>query len=247
MSLDKEIKYLKLAEELARLFSKDRSTQVGALFLHPTEFTILSAGYNGIPRGCDDKAEERHTRPLKYRYFEHAERNAIYNALRSSFRGCSVSCGTELGVDDVRAIISVGAASLAVEQLPDDPTALQLLEEAGVKVTLLIPASLQGKVLFVSQDGRLLASAEDASGEAIAEESAVRRAIFKAAQPLLENSTVVVGPLPPCAPCARALAAVGVRRVVSYQPTVEQDARWGDSFRQTRGLFTSLGIELIET
>lgn len=247
MSLNKEIKYLKLAEELARLFSKDRSTQVGALFLHPTEFTILSAGYNGIPRGCDDEAPERHGRPLKYEYFEHAERNAIYNALRNTFRGCQVTVATALEVDDVRAIISVGAARLRAAQLPEGTTARLLLREAGVQVSDLPADAVAGEVVFRSADGatELARAKADESGHA--EESAVRRAIFAAARPILGDSTVVVGPLPPCAPCARALAAVGTRRVVSNRPTPEQDARWGNSFQQTRGLFSSLGIELVET
>jgi dCMP deaminase len=40
---------------------------------------LLSVGWNGFPRGVCD-AEHRHVRPEKYLFFEHAERNAIYNA-----------------------------------------------------------------------------------------------------------------------------------------------------------------------
>lgn len=247
MSLNKEIKYLRLAEELARLFSKDNSTQVGALFLHPTEYTILSAGYNGIPRGCNDESKARLERPLKYDFFEHAERNAIYNALRSTFRGCRVVCATELEVDDVRAIISIGATELATAGAPASTSAQQLLREAGVRVRSLPTQAVAGRVVFLAEDGRELASAGESDEVDVPGESAVRRAIFAAAHPLLKDSTVVVGPLPPCAPCARALAAVGARRVVSNQPSPEQDARWGESFRQTRGLFSSLGIQLVET
>ena len=34
--------------------SKDPSTKVGACIINPNDNTILSLGYNGFPRGCDD-------------------------------------------------------------------------------------------------------------------------------------------------------------------------------------------------
>jgi len=44
--------------------------------------TILSVGYNGPPRGCDDTLVPQ-TRPEKYLWFLHAEEAAIVNAARS--------------------------------------------------------------------------------------------------------------------------------------------------------------------
>lgn len=61
--------------------SKDRSTGVGAVIVGPDN-EQRSAGYNGFPRGVNDIVDARHDRPLKYEYTEHAERNAIYNAVR---------------------------------------------------------------------------------------------------------------------------------------------------------------------
>lgn len=244
MALHKESKYLDLAEQFAKVLSKDRSTQVGAFFLHPTEFTILSAGYNGIPRGCDDEAAARHERPLKYEFFEHAERNGIYNSVRDEFRGCRVLCGTPLEIDDVRAIISVGATELHAAGLPAGSTAEQLLAEARVTAHIGSAEVVPGVVLFLATDGTELARAQLDEDEL---ETSVRRAIYAAARPRLANSTVVVAPLPPCEPCARALAAVGAKRVISRVPTADQSERWGASFERTRGLFTSLGVELIET
>jgi dCMP deaminase len=70
--------------EVARLvagWSKDRSTRVGCVIVQDRR--ILSTGYNGFPRGCDDTREDRHERPIKYYWAEHAERNAVYNASRA--------------------------------------------------------------------------------------------------------------------------------------------------------------------
>lgn len=136
MRTDKLTKYLRLAMAMAEDFSKDRSTRVGALFLHPDEFTILSMGYNGIPRGCNDDLAERHERPLKYDYFEHAERNAVYNAVRPVLRGSALVVTAEPSMDDVRAIISVGTSVLVVPDKLPSPQAAALLAEAGVRVVL---------------------------------------------------------------------------------------------------------------
>lgn len=67
--------------------SKDRSTKVGCVIADPETNRVISMGYNGFPRGVDDNIEERHERPNKYLYTEHAERNAIYNA-DTSLSGC---------------------------------------------------------------------------------------------------------------------------------------------------------------
>lgn len=82
MRRDKAIKYFKLANYQADLFSKDTSKKVGALFLAPESLQILSLGFNGFPRGIDETNTERWKYPNKKFHVEHAERNAIYNACR---------------------------------------------------------------------------------------------------------------------------------------------------------------------
>lgn len=72
--------YLGIAEHV-KLKSKDESTQIGAVIVGKGN-EVLSTGYNSFPRGLDDKIGERQERPEKYYWFEHAERNAIYNAAR---------------------------------------------------------------------------------------------------------------------------------------------------------------------
>jgi dCMP deaminase len=72
--------FLNIAEQV-KLKSKDKSTQIGAVIVG-VDNEVLSTGYNSFPRGLDDSKEERQERPEKYFWFEHAERNAIYNAAR---------------------------------------------------------------------------------------------------------------------------------------------------------------------
>jgi len=72
--------FLNIAEQV-KLKSKDESTQIGAVIVGEDN-EVLSTGYNSFPRGMDDSKQERQERPEKYFWFEHAERNAIYNAAR---------------------------------------------------------------------------------------------------------------------------------------------------------------------
>lgn len=62
-------------------WSKDQSTKVGAVVVGPDN-EVRTLGFNGMPRGVDDRVTERHVRPEKYCWFEHGERNAFYNAAR---------------------------------------------------------------------------------------------------------------------------------------------------------------------
>ena len=67
---------------LVSMKSKDPSTKVGCVIVGK-ENNLLSIGYNGPPRGMDDRKPQLYHRPHKYLIFEHGERNAIYNAGRN--------------------------------------------------------------------------------------------------------------------------------------------------------------------
>lgn len=110
MRRDKAIKYYRLTEYVGTEFSKDPSTKVGALFLYPETLQILSMGYNGMPRGFDETKESRWVRPEKYKYTEHAERNAIYNAVSTGTALKDSICVTSMCpcCDCTRAIIQSG-------------------------------------------------------------------------------------------------------------------------------------------
>jgi dCMP deaminase len=75
-------RFIKLAKEYST-WSKDPSTQVGAVAIDPNTRRVLSGGYNGFPRGIEDTDERLNDRDLKHSLVVHAEMNLIYNATRS--------------------------------------------------------------------------------------------------------------------------------------------------------------------
>ena len=103
-----DVRFLRLALEIST-WSKDRSTQVGAVIVGEDR-SPGPYGYNGFPRFIDDEKEERHIRPSKYEWTEHAERNAIYNAARMgvALKGSTMYVTHVPCADCARAIIQVG-------------------------------------------------------------------------------------------------------------------------------------------
>lgn len=125
--------------------STDRSRQVGCV-IADSNGTIIARGWNTVPNGCVH-TEERHQRPAKYAWTEHAERNAIYQAAREgvSLQGCEIFVPWYPCADCARAIIQSGISRM-VAYPPDfnDPQwgsdfrlVEEMLHEAGVKITLL--------------------------------------------------------------------------------------------------------------
>jgi len=60
--------------------SHDAQTKIGAILVR--DKSIISTGYNGFIRGVDDKVLPN-TRPGKYLYIIHAEKNLILNCARA--------------------------------------------------------------------------------------------------------------------------------------------------------------------
>jgi dCMP deaminase len=150
---DKAIKYYKLAEHQAALFSKDPNRKVGAILLAPGSLQILSLGYNGMPRNVNEQNHQRWTRPIKYKYVEHAERNAVYNACRhgTPLEGCIAVVTMFPCCDCARALIQAGCKRI-VTLTPDwthprwgDDFKISkiMFEEAGVDIQLLEKIDLE--------------------------------------------------------------------------------------------------------
>ena len=101
--------------------SKDKYTKIGAVLVKNN--SIIGEGYNGIPRNVSDSIEERQERPEKYFWFEHAERNAIYNCARVGISTENAVLYTQ-GVpcaDCARGIINSGIVEIVVhEQFEND-------------------------------------------------------------------------------------------------------------------------------
>lgn len=146
--LAKLVRYAKVSRAVSTL-SKDTSTQLGAIILGKG-FEIRAMGYNGFPRGVDDTCPERHERPLKYKWTEHAERNAIFNAARAgtATEGCRLLLDSPIFVcsECARAIIGAGIAQVVIVRYSDtdharqdrwsedEAIAREMLAEAGVEV-----------------------------------------------------------------------------------------------------------------
>jgi dCMP deaminase len=71
-------RFLGMAKHISG-FSKDPSTQVGAIIVRP-DLTIVSMGYNGFARGVKDHPDRYTNRDIKYEMVIHAEINAIISA-----------------------------------------------------------------------------------------------------------------------------------------------------------------------
>jgi len=139
--------------------SKDVNTHVGAVVVGPDN-EVRSTGYNSFPRGVED-LPGRQIRPGKYTWFEHAERNAIYNAARTgvSLKGCIMYTPGLPCVDCARAVIQAGitevvldkawgAADKREEWKDSHAAATQLFCEANIKYrewegTLIMPVRFQ--------------------------------------------------------------------------------------------------------
>lgn len=128
---------------LVAMKSKDRSTHVGCVIVGDDN-TVRSLGYNGFPRGVNDEVEERHDRPGKYLYAEHAERNAVFNA-RSDLRGCKAYVNFLPCADCARAIIQAGIKEIIVHQKfsnsyqinqfdESHKATMEMLNESGVNI-----------------------------------------------------------------------------------------------------------------
>lgn len=85
MSWDKF--YLNLAKEISQK-SKDPSTKVGAVIVRHDN-TPVSFGFNGFPKRMDDSESRYLDREFKYRWVQHAERNALSFA-REPLNGCKI-------------------------------------------------------------------------------------------------------------------------------------------------------------
>jgi len=128
--------------DLVASWSKDPSTKVGAVIVDDRD-VVLALGWNGIPRGVRDDAFGRNQRPIKYSFYEHAERNAIYNAaakgvglqgstLYTSFIPCA-DCGRAVIQSGIKTVVVRLASCNERWKNSEDITQL-MFQEAGIKL-----------------------------------------------------------------------------------------------------------------
>jgi len=138
-------RFMALCDHIS-LWSEDRDFQVGCVIVSPEGHEIRSTGYNGLARGVSSSDPARFDRPSgeKFFWFEHAERNAIYNAARAGVRleGCTLYVNRFPCADCGRAIIQSGIRKIVAPPIPEADGALdysfkvsrKMLSEAGVSV-----------------------------------------------------------------------------------------------------------------
>lgn len=132
-------RFIELAYHIAS-WSNYPGRKVGAVVVDARN-NIKSTGYNGLPRGVEDNNLQRFNPEVKYKWAEHAERNAIFNA-GVSLVGCRMYVSWFPCMDCARAIVQTGIGELiAIEPDLEDKDwgndfklVIELLEEAGVIV-----------------------------------------------------------------------------------------------------------------
>lgn len=138
-------RFMELAVHVSA-WSKDRSRQVGCVIV-AEDNSVRAIGFNGFPRGLNDEHEERHSRPTKYLWTEHAERNAIYVAAKNGIplNGCRMYLPWFPCVDCARAIVQAGLVEVVSRQPnfsdarwgEEFKVAVELLREAGLSVRFM--------------------------------------------------------------------------------------------------------------
>jgi len=132
--------------DLARLvgsWSKDPSTQVGAVIVRPNK-TIVSVGYNGFPRAVRDDSSLYQDRPTKLLRTVHAEVNAILTA-NQPVKGCTLYVSPLHPCANCTGIIIQAGIARVVAHMPSTPkdwgdnfiAAAKMFDEARVPVQVI--------------------------------------------------------------------------------------------------------------
>ena len=136
--------YFMSLAHLSAVRSKDPSTQVGAVIVDSNN-KVVGLGYNGFPRGCDDKEfpweREGEFLDTKYAYVVHAELNAILNA-NKLIDNCRLYVSLFPCNECSKAIIQSGIKEIIYESdkykdLDACKASKKMLEKAGVKLRQL--------------------------------------------------------------------------------------------------------------
>lgn len=117
--------------------SKDPSTQVGACIINQDK-KIVGTGYNGMPKGLDDKFPwTKEGTFTKYKFVVHAELNAILNSTRD-LKGCTIYTTLFPCSECAKAIVQSGITEVVFlsdekNGTDDNIAAKYLLDVCGIK------------------------------------------------------------------------------------------------------------------
>jgi dCMP deaminase len=125
-----EARFMRLAQEVAS-WSKDPSTQVGAVLVEPVTKRVISMGYNGFPRGVFDMESRYCDRPVKYQFVVHAELNAIL-AAKEPLDNATLYVTLSPCNECAKAVIQSGIRRVIYETLRENAVTNQMFAEAGI-------------------------------------------------------------------------------------------------------------------
>jgi dCMP deaminase len=108
--------YMEMARAMSKL-SPDSETKVGAIMLSENG-RVVAASFNGFARGADDSSLPN-TRPDKYQYIQHAERNMLYNCAFEGIRTkeTTIICTLSPCLECVRACFQSGVRTIVFDEL----------------------------------------------------------------------------------------------------------------------------------
>ena len=157
---------------LVAMRSEDPSTHSGCVIATKNN-RFITSGYNGLPRGVK-VTSERLERPEKYLWFEHGERNAIYNTTQSLYDSKAYINWFPCN-DCARGLIQAGVKHIIVHKEGQElyesinpgshwegkmVGTIQMFKEAGVllevksiKIVAEITAFFSGKEMSLQQTG----------------------------------------------------------------------------------------------
>lgn len=132
-------RFLEMAKLVAS-WSKDPSTQVGAVLVRPDK-SVLSVGFNGLPRGIEDREELLADREYKYARIVHAELNAILAAAERP-AGCTLyvwplppcsPCSAHIIQAGIVRVVAPAPSPARPEWLSSAKAGSDMLRQAGVE------------------------------------------------------------------------------------------------------------------
>ena len=128
--------------KLAALRSRDPNTKVGACIVKDNK--IVSTGYNGMPRTCDDcdlpwNRDNKNNLENKYLYVVHAELNAMINAPTNDLKNCILYVTMFPCCECAKALLQLGIKEIHYieDKHPEDDVYIasrKMLELSNVKL-----------------------------------------------------------------------------------------------------------------
>ncbi len=139
-------RFLELARHISQ-WSKDPSTQVGAVIVDEKR-RIVGMGYNGFPRGVEDRIDRYANKLTKYSLIVHAETNAILNA-NNFVEDCTIyiwpqfcnrmpptcnECAKVIIQSGIKRVVAYAIGHRREEWMESLKIAREMYREAGVEV-----------------------------------------------------------------------------------------------------------------